>query len=209
MHCVFKDSVTESIPSQTEVCHLTVGVERLGSTGFGLTAAMAMLRGWSKGLLALTLCGLGLAAVVNASIGDTLLRTPLFEVGTLWVNATQNIANRIHDTIFQVPDFNSASTYLGLGVGSVVLYYLYQLLCVPMNRVRMLGDLGYIPEGTLTQKDMANLVRKRRKVGNIPPPFPNGWFSVLESRDLKRCDVRAVSVLGESFHFFFLRGFFP
>ena len=154
---------------------------------------------WGKAVLTLTLCSVGIALAVQSSVGDTILRTPLFEVGSLWVNATQKMAVKLQDTVFTVPDFDAASTYLGIGVGFVALYYLYQLLFVPMDRVRYLGDIGYVPEGKgLTQKDMANIVRKRRKVGDIPPPYPNGWFAVLESRDLKKGEVKPVSILGKS-----------
>ena len=153
---------------------------------------------WVKTVVLLAICSaVGMAVAVSSSV-DTLLRTPMFDVGFLWVNATQKLAVKLQNTIFTVPDFDAASTYLGIGVGCVALYYLYQLLFAPMDRVRYLGDLGYVPEGKgLTQKDMANIVRKRRKVGDIPPPYPNGWFSVLESRDLKKGEVKPVSILGK------------
>ena len=81
-------------------------------------------------------------------------------------------------------------------VTAVCVFYAYQVLFTPLNRVRLLGDVGYIPEGRLSKKDLVNLVRKRRFVGDIPPVYPNGWFCLLESRDLAVAEAKMVSCLG-------------
>lgn len=74
-----------------------------------------------------------------------------------------------------------------------------------MNRIRMLGEVGYVPEGKLSMKDVANEVRKRRLAGDVPPVYPNGWFAVLESRDLKKGESKSVSCLGRWSHFDLLK----
>lgn len=75
----------------------------------------------------------------------------------------------------------------------------------PLNLFRSLGDLGYTEiEGVKSQKDVANIVRKRRKAGDVPPVYPNGWFSIIASRDVPRGQARSVNVLGE--HFAVFRG---
>lgn len=38
---------------------------------------------------------------------------------------------------------------------------------------------------------------KRRKIGNIPPHYPTGWFSILDSDSLKSGEVKEINVLGE------------
>ncbi len=43
-------------------------------------------------------------------------------------------------------------------------------------------------------------MRRRRKLGKLPPPFPNGWFAILESCELKKEAVREVYALGESLY---------
>ncbi|KAJ8683802.1 hypothetical protein QAD02_019594 [Eretmocerus hayati] len=40
--------------------------------------------------------------------------------------------------------------------------------------------------------------RKTRKIGDLPPVYPNGWFAVLESSNLKRGQVEHVSALGQN-----------
>ena len=46
------------------------------------------------------------------------------------------------------------------------------------------------------------MVRRQRKVGNLPPIYPNGWFVLLESDDLKKGQVVHVAALGKSCPFF-------
>ncbi|XP_024883815.1 cholesterol 7-desaturase-like [Temnothorax curvispinosus] len=43
---------------------------------------------------------------------------------------------------------------------------------------------------------------KNRKVGKLPPVYPNGWFALLESSEIKRGQVKHVSALGENFAVF-------
>ena len=47
-----------------------------------------------------------------------------------------------------------------------------------------------------TRRQLANAVRRRKKVGVIPPIYPNGWFVLCESKDVKDSQVRAVDALG-------------
>lgn len=60
-------------------------------------------------------------------------------------------------------------------------------------------------------KDMRNESRtngdvyarsKNRKVGKLPPVYPNGWFALLESSQLEKGQVKHVSALGENFAVF-------
>lgn len=41
-----------------------------------------------------------------------------------------------------------------------------------------------------------NRARRLKQPGQRPPPFPNGWFVLLESRQLGRAEVRQVDALG-------------
>ncbi|XP_011869798.1 PREDICTED: cholesterol desaturase daf-36 [Vollenhovia emeryi] len=43
---------------------------------------------------------------------------------------------------------------------------------------------------------------KNRKLGKLPPVYPNGWFALLESSQIKRSQVKHVSALGENFAVF-------
>lgn len=40
---------------------------------------------------------------------------------------------------------------------------------------------------------------KNRKVGKLPPVYPNGWFGLLESSQIKEGQAKHVSALGENF----------
>ena len=135
---------------------------------------------------------------VSATFSEDLLRVPLFDVPRLWVNASGTVLTRLQTFIFTVPDFSSPWTYLKLTIISVVLYYLYIIFLVPMSRVRKLGDLGYVSEGNKfsNMKEIAEAVKQRRRVGEVPPVYPNGWFGILESRELGVTKVRSISVLG-------------
>ncbi|XP_025989744.1 cholesterol 7-desaturase nvd [Solenopsis invicta] len=44
--------------------------------------------------------------------------------------------------------------------------------------------------------------RKNRKVGKLPPVYPNGWFALLESSQIKKGQVKHVSALSENFAVF-------
>ena len=138
---------------------------------------------------------LSVVLVSSSSVAnEQLLRVPLFEAGSIWY---KDLGLKIRNMSFPIPDFSSVWTWILGAVFSVSMYYLYILLFVPMNRIRMLGDVGYIPEGKLSMKEVANQVRKRRLAGDVPPVYPNGWFAVLESRDLKKGQSKSVSCLGK------------
>lgn len=142
------------------------------------------------------LCIACLIVVASAAISDVLMTT-LLEMGTLWVKATQELFEIIKNTILSIPERATPWTILQTVLGAIALYYVYLLMWAPMNRIKLLGDSGYVPESGLSKKEVANLVRRQRDVGNPPPVYPNGWFSVLESRDLTAGQVRNVCVLGE------------
>ena len=63
-------------------------------------------------------------------------------------------------------------------------------------------DVGYLMTPGMTRKDIANMVRRRRKVGDLPPSYPNGWYEIMLSRDLPVGASRAVSLLGQHFAVF-------
>ena len=98
--------------------------------------------------------------------------------------------------------FNSYPSYfylLVLGAAVAFLYYFYKLLFVPINRVTRLEDNGYpsTSYGNRPKKEIANEVRRRREVGELPPVYPNGWFGLIESFNLKSGEAKHISALGE------------
>lgn len=77
-----------------------------------------------------------------------------------------------------------------------VAAWLYQLLFRPLELLRSPDDVGYIAEDGRSKAQAANEVRRRRKTGELPPVYPNGWYRVLDSHLLARGDVKSVSILG-------------
>ncbi|CAK8696053.1 unnamed protein product [Clavelina lepadiformis] len=95
--------------------------------------------------------------------------------------------------------------FLGLGALITILYYLYDLFFVPYERVKRLGSIGYLNHeaGQPSKKEIANLIRKRRKIGeDLPPVYPNGWFRLVDSLQLKKGEVKEVSAIGQHFAVF-------
>jgi cholesterol 7-dehydrogenase len=46
------------------------------------------------------------------------------------------------------------------------------------------------------KRELVREVRRLRKVGKLPPVYPNGWFSLLDSTDLAPGEVKHVAALG-------------
>ena len=60
----------------------------------------------------------------------------------------------------------------------------------------------FVPPSGKGRKELSSLVQRLRKVGNIPPPYPNGWYEVMRSCDLPKKAVKAVSMIGQNFAVF-------
>ncbi|KAL4004999.1 plastin-3 [Sarotherodon galilaeus] len=84
-----------------------------------------------------------------------------------------------------------------VGVLFVAIGWLYRLLFSPLELLRSLEDVGYVEEDGRTKAQAANDARRRRKIGELPPVYPNGWYRVLDSHMLQRGEVKNVSILGE------------
>lgn len=78
-----------------------------------------------------------------------------------------------------------------------ILYKIWQLVFVPLKLFRKIEDAGYIPDDILPIKEIANKNKERRRVGDLPPVYPNGWFHILSSYEVKLKEVKFVSALGE------------
>ena len=138
-----------------------------------------------------------LISSATASVTEKILITPLFEIGELWINASTSMLERVTTLLTSVPNPYNVTTYVGVAIACLVVYLSYVLFFVPLNRVRKLGDVGYVCEGSWNKREIANMVRQRRKVGDIPPVYPNGWFPVIEAFTLKTGEVKNVSILGK------------
>uniref|UniRef100_A0A3Q2QRF3 Zgc:92275 n=1 Tax=Fundulus heteroclitus TaxID=8078 RepID=A0A3Q2QRF3_FUNHE len=82
------------------------------------------------------------------------------------------------------------------GVTVLALGWLYRLLFSPLELLRTPDEVGYIAEDGRAMARAANEARRRRKVGELPPVYPNGWYRVLDSHMLARGEVKNVYILG-------------
>ncbi|KAJ4449081.1 hypothetical protein ANN_00476 [Periplaneta americana] len=103
-------------------------------------------------------------------------------------------------------------TWMQILLVVLVLGVLYYYLVLPMNYVKNLSEVGYghLLDGGVglaqlkgkTKREMVREVRRMRKIGNLPPVYPNGWFMLLESDNLGPGEVKHVAALGENFAVF-------
>lgn len=82
------------------------------------------------------------------------------------------------------------------GASLLAIGWMYRLLFCPLELLRTPDDVGYIAEKGRSRAQAANEVRRRRKTGELPPVYPNGWYRVLDSHMLDRGEVKNVSALG-------------
>ncbi|CAL1569651.1 unnamed protein product [Knipowitschia caucasica] len=83
-------------------------------------------------------------------------------------------------------------------VGALLLLgWLYRMLLCPLELLRRPDQVGYVVAEGRSRAQAVNEVRRRRKTGELPPVFPNGWYRVLDSHLLQRGDVRSLTVLGQ------------
>ncbi|XP_021269951.1 cholesterol 7-desaturase-like [Numida meleagris] len=90
----------------------------------------------------------------------------------------------------------------GLGDGAPLFFLLLLFLLLvllpgcwrPLELRRGPGQVGYLPDLGPSRGLSA---RRSRRPGALPPPYPNGWYRVLDSAQLPRGAVRSIALLGE------------
>ncbi|ESO85922.1 hypothetical protein LOTGIDRAFT_130105 [Lottia gigantea] len=120
----------------------------------------------------------------------------VLETSALEFERFYSFINSTKEFVVNTPELQSWTTYVYVSVAVMVLWKLYCLLFVPLNRVRKLSDVGYLTDPGFSKRETANNVRKRRKIGDIPPVYPNGWFGLCESFQIEKKDVKYIEVLG-------------
>jgi len=126
--------------------------------------------------------------------GSRTLASPLLDVGRLWVRATVRQARRAADLLL-TPTVASLAL---LPVAVLAAARLRRFLFEPIDRRRLAGECGYVGDGRQPLRDVVEQVRRRRAVGDVPPVYPNGWFALIESRQLAVGQVQNVCVLGKT-----------
>lgn len=60
----------------------------------------------------------------------------------------------------------------------------------------------HISRGLVSKHEVVNAVRRRKKIGDLPPVYPNGWFGLIRSEELAVGSSTAVNALGQNFAVF-------
>ncbi|XP_053736840.1 cholesterol 7-desaturase nvd [Synchiropus splendidus] len=128
-------------------------------------------------VVTIVLVGLGLAVTRGSGALEVSLRQAWRETGQLGAAAPLFVCIVTFGTL-----------YLLLG--------LYRLLFSPLKVLKGPEEVGYIPAEGRTRAQAYNDVRRRRKVGELPPIYPNGWYRLLDSHMLERGQVQTLSVFG-------------
>ncbi|CAH2083708.1 unnamed protein product [Euphydryas editha] len=110
------------------------------------------------------------------------------------------LINVIFGAIFTVLEFafKYFKLLLLILIVFIVIYVLYKSYCSPVFYSKELSDVGFdhLPKGKDRSFHVIRAQKSRRFGSKLPPPYPNGWFSLVESRDLKVGGVVAVNALG-------------
>ncbi|XP_074654044.1 cholesterol 7-desaturase nvd-like [Tubulanus polymorphus] len=141
-----------------------------------------------------------LAALVSAAITERLFDVPLAEVGHFWLKTSASAGRRfLADWYTPNPIIFVASFVACLAF----VYAWHYVFVKPTNRVKLLTDLGYRVDDYsqpqhVNRKDAANMARKMKLIGDVPPVYPNGWYGVLESMYVKKAQAKYVTVIGQN-----------
>ncbi|XP_071795908.1 cholesterol 7-desaturase nvd-like isoform X2 [Asterias amurensis] len=75
----------------------------------------------------------------------------------------------------------------------------YNFLFNPMEHYGSEAETAYNiikPSPGKTTEERMREMKQRRDIGDIPPVYPNGWFVVIRSDELKKGETKCVNVLG-------------
>ncbi|MEE6504677.1 hypothetical protein FKM82_005291 [Ascaphus truei] len=156
-------------------------------------------------LLCLSLWCVG-GAVLLGSAGSILLRAHLLPDSLLppgsWEQGGAARGLGAASWLLLLPPVTHPSSLLLLlllllAASLLLCRWVWRQLTEPLELLRSPEEVGYIPERGRTRYQTFNDIRRRRKKGDLPPVYPNGWFHVLEAHLLRPGEVRNITALGE------------
>nr|CAD7260913.1 unnamed protein product [Timema shepardi] len=154
---------------------------------------------------------LGESEAMNESSGNAgstyLVWRTLVDVSCEWISVDQYVILAI-DYMSEL----TLSTWVYLLATSALLLLAVKYIIMPINWVKDLSEVGYdcmLENGVSagrrrgkSKRELVKEIRHQRQVGTLPPVYPNGWFVLLESDDLRAGQVKHVAALGENFAIF-------
>ncbi|OWR46621.1 Rieske-domain protein neverland [Danaus plexippus plexippus] len=119
-------------------------------------------------------------------------------------------ANPCHDPFYvlnvlfhAVADYGFRYFKLGifLSILIIICLIIYKSYCSPVIYKKELSEVGYehLSKGSDRPLHILRAQNTRRLGDKLPPPYPNGWFALVESRDLKVGSVIPVDAMGLNF----------
>ncbi|XP_028041596.1 cholesterol 7-desaturase [Bombyx mandarina] len=83
---------------------------------------------------------------------------------------------------------------------SAIFYVIYKSYISPVFYKKELTEVGFdhIPQGPDRGRRISRAQASRRMGSKLPPPYPNGWFAVAETRELKVGSVLSIDALGQN-----------
>ncbi|KAF6198654.1 hypothetical protein GE061_008406 [Apolygus lucorum] len=83
----------------------------------------------------------------------------------------------------------------------LVLYLVVKYLVIPLDWTKELDESGYGYVGGSGFRRLSQIkrIRRARKIGDVPPVYPNGWFALAESHQVPKGKTLHVSAMGEDF----------
>ncbi|CAG7838288.1 unnamed protein product [Allacma fusca] len=90
---------------------------------------------------------------------------------------------------------------IGVSLASYILVsvftWLWRQFSFTGTAAKRFLSMGYeVAEGHLIQDDMVNRLKRYRKVEEMLPPYPNGWFLLFQSDELTKGQSTGLSVCG-------------
>ncbi|CAG7719174.1 unnamed protein product [Allacma fusca] len=95
-------------------------------------------------------------------------------------------------TIFTGPTMVS----IIVGIASLFVYKIWAKWSRLPTSEDITNTVGFESGKGKHKREVINRLQKLRKLGPIPPPYPNGWFTLLGSEQLGKETATEVSVLG-------------
>ena len=122
-------------------------------------------------------------------------------------NPQNSTINASIGALAQLEVGNTLSWLLVIVSSGYLVYLLYKVYDAVFGTTSIINtpsdrDVGYIVTPGRSKRDIANMVRRRRRVGDIPPPYPNGWYEIMRSKDLPVGVSKAVNLIGQHFAVF-------
>ena len=121
---------------------------------------------------------------------------------TTSVNSGARLADLVPDALLQLQIGTALQWAVLTGSLLYVVYMLSRAYHLIFGRIvivyNMLDrDIGHRVTSGRTKKDVANIARKLRQRGEIPPVYPNSWYEVMRSEEVPIGGVKAVSMIGQ------------